>query len=164
MSAGHLRRCRVPTTVNGGAKKSATPEPSRRNSGHIAVPKTGRRLAESLLEHRRDELVDGPRRHGAADDDAVEVPVGASRCECLRDLLDRSAHVAQSVLPSAADGVPTQTSETSAPSTASCASVVVRRVPRDSSVVHQLVEPGFDDRAAAARRSSPPSRRRRRPR
>ena len=28
----------VPTTTNGGSKKSATPEPSRRNSGHIAVP------------------------------------------------------------------------------------------------------------------------------
>ena len=30
----------VPTTTNGGLKKSATPDPSRRNSGHIAVPTT----------------------------------------------------------------------------------------------------------------------------
>ena len=28
----------APTTTNGGSKKSSTPEPSRRNSGHMAMP------------------------------------------------------------------------------------------------------------------------------
>src|SRR6476469_4535741 len=32
------RSSAVPTTTKGGLKKSATPDPSRRNSGHIAVP------------------------------------------------------------------------------------------------------------------------------
>ena len=104
--------CWVPTTVNGGAKKSATPEPSRRNSGHIAVPKLEPRLSEHVDENRVHEIVDGPGRDGAADHHAVKRGSGTSGAECLGDLLDGPLHVEQSVLPFGADGVPTHTRET----------------------------------------------------
>ena len=38
VTASATRGSAVPTTTSGDAKKSATPEPSRRNSGHIAAP------------------------------------------------------------------------------------------------------------------------------
>ena len=38
VTASATRGSEVPTTTSGEAKKSATPEPSRRNSGHIAAP------------------------------------------------------------------------------------------------------------------------------
>ena len=47
------RSSAVPTTTNGGSKKSCDPDPSRRNSGHIAVPTVqpaGSQLGEDRLD------------------------------------------------------------------------------------------------------------------
>ena len=44
----------VPTTVKGGEKKSAIPDPSRRNSGHMAVPNLLPGPFKSLLKNRLD--------------------------------------------------------------------------------------------------------------
>ena len=62
----------VPTTVKGGSKKSATPDPSRRNSGHMRCRMQLRRARASA----RWPAPPGRRRagrHSATNDDAVEV-------------------------------------------------------------------------------------------
>ena len=52
VTASATRGSEVPTTISGEAKKSATPEPSRRNSGHIAAPAVDRRARQASGQRR----------------------------------------------------------------------------------------------------------------
>ena len=71
VTASATRGSRVPTTTKGAAKKSAIPEPSRRNSGHIAVADGDPGAGQAAGERRGHHVLDRPRGHRAADDDAV---------------------------------------------------------------------------------------------
>src|SRR5665213_684770 len=105
--------------VNGGLKKSATPEPSRRNSGHIAVPivipsaaSRGRTISSTVPGGTVDRTTTVWKSARFGSDATLLAIISVHRWTKLR-----------SVLPFADDGVPTQMSETSAPLSASAGSV-----------------------------------------
>src|SRR5580693_5112125 len=120
----------VPTTISGALKKSATPEPSRRNSGHMAAPGVIAVPARPVVSAGSTafSMVPGgtvlrmttlwrPEAGGTATRRA------AAMSSTERRMYDRS------VAPPVVDGVPTQTSETSASSSASAQDVVACSVP-----------------------------------
>ncbi len=120
-----VRSSDSPITVFGGAKKSRTLVPSRRNSGLTATPKpvpARRPDASSRMGTSSSAQVPG----SMVERKTTTCPGRSARPICSatrsRKVVDR--------LPLGADGVPTQTSDSSVAATASAASVVARSAPR----------------------------------
>ena len=82
----------VPITMNGGSKKSAMPEPSRRNSGHIAAPYPMPVCRRAAGQRRQHHVLDRARRDGAADHHGVPPGAGGRgaqrRCDIVHGPAD----------------------------------------------------------------------------
>ena len=145
----NVRSSLTPTTVRAGSKKSCTLEPSRRNSGAIAMPKStpARRAAAcSMSGRRRPSTVPGGtvlRKTMTVNRSAVAQARDRSRrrhARCAR----------RSTVPSLRSGVPTQTTITSQRDATSSMLVVTERLPDARPAADQIRQPRLDHWAAAA--------------
>ena len=148
VTSSSVRSSRTPATVNGGAKKSSTPLPSRRNSGTIPTPKSSSGSpTRHSFEDRTQAAVDGPGRDGAAVDDREERrAIRDDGAELLGHPLDE-AEVDRAV---ASRGRPDGDEDDVRVARGG------REIGRHAESVRlparsdQLVEPGLDDRADAS--------------
>ena len=147
VSRSVTRSSEVPRTTKGGWKKSATPEPSRRNSGHIAVPTPSRPVAAvpAKVSWTRSSPVPGGtvlRTTTAWNPDAG----GLAAASPARMSSRARRRYVRSVPPCGDEGVPTQTKDTSARSRATTGSVVARSLPLSTAVAIRLVDARLDNR------------------
>ena len=141
--ACRVRSSAVPTTTKGGEKKSSTPQPSRRNSGHIAVPTDHPSGSGSAWNTGSTTLAPVP--GGTVERMTTEWTPdggGATSSMAARRSARARAMKVRSVSPRDVDGVPTHTSETSAPSSASRTSVVARSRPAHTACATSRSTPG----------------------
>ena len=142
------RRIRGPERPRRGVKKSATPEPSRRNSGHIAgadAEAGAGQAAASAGYH----VLDRPGGTVLRMTTLCRPAAAAGRRSAAAMSSTARRMKARSVPPRAVDGVPTQTSDTSAPSSASGHDVVACRVPPGHRLRDEGVKARLGHRAAA---------------
>jgi hypothetical protein len=133
----------VPTTRKGDEKKSAIPEPSRRNSGHIAAPivicvpaRPSVSAGVTMFSTVPGGTVLRMTTVCRPDDGGVTTRSAATRSSTARRTWDRS------VAPRASEGVPTHTSDTSARSRASAHEVVACNLPSATARETSASRPG----------------------